>query len=175
MQYAAFMRRVGAFLIDLLIVPILWLAALFGIGLAFGLVAGFLGTSEETDERFLDTLIGPLAVVLMAAVPILYAAVLEAGAGGTVGKLLLKIHVASADGSRLRFGRALVRSVGKLFSTIFFGLGFLPAAFTERHQAMHDFIAGTVVLRGPRERKGGEPVLGPPGERAEEPVMVTES
>jgi O-antigen ligase len=82
MQYAAFMRRVGAFLIDLLIVPILWLAALFGIGLAFGLVAGFLGTSEETDERFLDTLIGPLAVVLMAAVPILYAAVLEAGAGG---------------------------------------------------------------------------------------------
>jgi hypothetical protein len=65
--------------------------------------------------------------------------------------------------------------MGKFFSTIFFGLGFIPAAVSERHQAMHDFIAGTVVLAGAREKKGAERVLGPPGERAEEPVMARES
>jgi uncharacterized RDD family membrane protein YckC len=174
-QYAAFMRRAGAFLIDLIVVPLLWLAFLFLTGFAIGFVAGLLGTSEETDERFLDTLIGPLALVLIVAVPVLYSAVLEAGAGGTVGKLLLKIHVASADGSRLRFGRALVRGMAKFFSTIFFGLGFIPAAVSERHQAMHDFIAGTVVVSGAREKKGAERVLGSPGERAEEPILARKS
>ena len=175
MQYAGFFRRVAAFLIDWAVVAVLWLVSLFVIGFAFGFVAGLIGTSEETDEQFLDTLIGPLALVLVFAVPVLYSAVLEAGAGGTVGKLLLKIHVAGPDGSRLRFGRALVRGVGKFFSTIFFGLGFISAAVSERHQAMHDFIAGTVVLSCAREKKGAERVLGPSGERAEAPVMARES
>jgi uncharacterized RDD family membrane protein YckC len=142
--------------------------------LVFGFALGALGTSDTTSDRYIDSFVGPVGLVLFFAVPILYSAIFEAAAGGTPGKLLVKIHVARADGSKLGFGRALLRVGGKLLSTLFLGLGFLVAALNERRQALHDFLAGTVVLRGPREpERAAEPVLGPPGERAREPAGVS--
>src|SRR5688500_15087075 len=120
------------------------------LAVAGGFLAGILGTSGTTDERFFDRAFGPVAAVLLIIVPALYSAVLEAAAGGTVGKLLVGIRVAKDDGTKLRFVRALGRAIGKLVSTLFFGLGLLPAALTERHQAFHDLVARTVVLRGRR-------------------------
>jgi hypothetical protein len=68
----------------------------------------------------------------------------------------------------------VVRTAGKALSTVFLGLGFLPAALTDKHQALHDSMAGTVVLQGARERKrAGQPVLGQPGREAREPAGVS--
>jgi uncharacterized RDD family membrane protein YckC len=173
-QYAGFWRRASAFLIDLVLLPLVWFAAVMVLAVAGGVLAGILDTSETTDERFFDRAFGPVAAALLIIVPVLYSAVLEAAAGGTVGKLLVGIHVAKDDGTRLRFVRALGRAIGKLVSTLFFGLGLLPAALTERTQAFHDLVARTVVLRGRREAKPTEPVLGPPREQADSPVMIRE-
>jgi uncharacterized RDD family membrane protein YckC len=172
-RYASFVRRFAAFLIDMVVVPIVWAATFLLLAFALGVVAGILGTSDTTDDRVFDALFGPVTVTLLIAVPVLYSALFEAGAGGTAGKLLLKIHVARADGSRLGFSRALLRAIVKLPSALLFGLPFLPAAVSERHQAVHDLISGTVVLSGSRARRG-ERVLGPPGEQADQPVMVRE-
>jgi uncharacterized RDD family membrane protein YckC len=174
-QYAGFWRRAAAFGVDLVLLPIIWFATVMLLAVAGGLLAGILDTSETTDERFLDRAFGPVAATLLLVVPVLYSAVLEAAAGGTVGKLILGIHVAEADGGRLRFVRAVVRAIGKLVSTLFFGLGLLPAALTERHQAFHDLVAGTVVFPGRRGSSSTERVLGPPGEQAEAPEMVRET
>jgi uncharacterized RDD family membrane protein YckC len=169
-QYAGFWRRAAAFGIDLVLLPVIWFAAVMLLAVAGGLLAGILDTSGATDRAF-----GPVAGTLLIVVPVLYSAVLEAAAGGTVGKLLVGIHVAETDGSRLRFVRALVRAIGKMVSSLFFGLGLLPAALTERRQAFHDLVAGTVVLPGRRGSSSTERVLGPPGEQADAPVMVRET
>jgi uncharacterized RDD family membrane protein YckC len=174
-QYAGFLRRASAFLIDLVLLPVIWFVAVMLLAVAGGVLAGIFDTSEATDERFFDRAFGPVAATLLIVVPLLYSAVLEAAAGGTVGKLLVGVHVVKADGSRLRFIRALGRAVGKLVSTLFFGLGLLPAALTERHQAFHDLVAATVVLRGRRGTAPAERLLGPPGEQADAPAMVRES
>jgi uncharacterized RDD family membrane protein YckC len=174
MQYASFVRRATAFLIDLVILPLVWMGTFLLAAFVLGFSLGLLDTSETTSDRYLDSLVGPVGLVLFFTVPVLYSAVFEAAAGGTPGKLLVKVRVARADGSKLGFGRALVRIGGKLLSTVLLGLGFLPAALTERHQALHDFMAGTVVLQGARERKrAAEPVLGRPGEQAREPAGVS--
>jgi uncharacterized RDD family membrane protein YckC len=175
LQYAGFWRRAAAFGIDLVLLPVIWFAIVMLLAVAGGLLAGILDTSETTDERFLDRAFGPVAGTLLVVVPVLYSAVLEAAAGGTVGKLLVGIHVAETDGSRLRFVRALVRAIGKMVSSLFFGLGLLPAALTERRQAFHDLVGGTVVLAGRRGSSSTERVLGPPGDQADAPVMVRES
>jgi uncharacterized RDD family membrane protein YckC len=168
------MRRAAGFLIDLVILPVGWLGAFLFSALVFGFALGALGTSESTSDRYIDSFVGPIGLVLFFAVPILYSAIFEAFAGGTPGKLLVKVHVARADGSKLGFRRALLRIGGKLLSTLFLGLGFLVAALNERRQSVHDHIAGTVVLRGAREReRATEPVLGQPGERAREPAGVS--
>jgi uncharacterized RDD family membrane protein YckC len=168
------MRRAAAFLIDLVLLPLVWFGMFMLSAVVVGFALGALDTSESTSDRYIDSLVGPLGLVLFFAVPVLYSAIFEAATGGTPGKLLLKVHVARADGSKLGFGRALLRVGGKLLSTLFLGLGFLVAAFNGRRQALHDFIAGTVVLRGPREReRATEPVLGQPGERAREPAGVS--
>jgi len=45
---------------------------------------------------------------------------------------------------------ATIRYWSKLLSGLFFGIGFLAAAFTERHQALHDKMASTLVVRSGR-------------------------
>ncbi len=51
------------------------------------------------------------------------------------------------NGNRLTFARATVRYFAKFFSAAIMLLGFVMAAFTERHQALHDLIAETLVLK----------------------------
>ena len=175
MAHAGFFRRGAALLIDLVAIPIVWFAAFLGAAIIGGLLAGLVGTSDSTDDRLFDRLFGPLAVTLLVAVPLLYSAVLEAAAGGTVGKLLVGIRVERAEGGKVGFFRALLRAIVKVPATAFFGLGLLPAALTERHQGLHDLLADTVVLRGRRgSDEARERVLGGPGEHAETPVMVRE-
>jgi uncharacterized RDD family membrane protein YckC len=172
MEHAAFFRRGAALLVDVLLLPILWFAMLMLVAVAGGFISGILDVSDETSDRVFDDVFGPAAVILMIAVPLLYSAVLEAGTGGTAGKHLLGIRVESADGGNLRFLRALVRAAAKIVSTAVLGAGFLPAAVTERHQAFHDLLAGSVVLRGRRQARAGDRVLGPPGQQADAPQMV---
>jgi hypothetical protein len=40
-----------------------------------------------------------------------------------------------------------MRFFAQTFSYMFIGIGYFMAAFTQRRQALHDYIAGTVVTR----------------------------
>lgn len=62
------------------------------------------------------------------------------------GKMLFGIFVTDVYGKRISFGRGFLRAIGKDISNILFGIGYLIALFTERKQALHDFLAGTLVL-----------------------------
>ena len=60
----------------------------------------------------------------------------------TLGKKALGIEVTDFAGRRISFARASGRYFGKI---IF--IGFILAGFTERKQALHDMIAGCLVVR----------------------------
>lgn len=51
------------------------------------------------------------------------------------------------NGNKLDFSKALVRNLCRIISNLTFLVGYIVAAFTEKRQALHDLIAGTLVLR----------------------------
>jgi uncharacterized RDD family membrane protein YckC len=65
----------------------------------------------------------------------------------TVGKMALGLKVTDLEGRRISFARATGRHFAKLISGIILLIGYIMAGFTERKQALHDMIAGTLVVR----------------------------
>jgi uncharacterized RDD family membrane protein YckC len=133
---AGFGRRCAAALLDALVA-----------GLANGCVAVAMALAGRSPAD-----LGVRGLVVAAVVEAyfawIYSAVAESSARqGTLGKMAVGIRVTDLQGRRLTLGRASGRFAAKLLSGLTLGLGFLPAAFGERHQALHDRVAGTLVLR----------------------------
>jgi hypothetical protein len=63
----------------------------------------------------------------------------------TIGKRALGLKVTNPRGERIGFARAATRFVAKLLSVLTLCVGFLLILVTERRQALHDLIAGTLV------------------------------
>jgi Tfp pilus assembly major pilin PilA len=64
----------------------------------------------------------------------------------TLGKMALGIRVTDGQGRRVSFGRATGRHFAKLLSGLILLIGYLMAGFTVRKQALHDMIAGCLVV-----------------------------
>jgi uncharacterized RDD family membrane protein YckC len=78
----------------------------------------------------------------------LYYSLLESSAWqATLGKKALGLEVTDLDGNRISFGRATGRFFAKFISSIILGIGYIMAGFTEKKQALHDILAGTLVIR----------------------------
>lgn len=77
----------------------------------------------------------------------LYVAYHAAGnlAGCTIGKALMGLRIATADGSAPGFFRSVVRAVGLLISTPL-NLGFLWSFVDKESRTWHDLLAGTRVV-----------------------------
>jgi uncharacterized RDD family membrane protein YckC len=65
----------------------------------------------------------------------------------TLGKLALGSIVTDLNGRRISFARANGRFFGKFISGAIFNMGYLMAGFTEKKQALHDILAGTLVMQ----------------------------
>src|SRR3989442_183228 len=61
---------------------------------------------------------------------------------GAIGRL-----APDGRGRRLSFGRAPARYFAKYLSVLTLFIGYVITAFTPRKQALHDLIAGTLVVR----------------------------
>lgn len=70
--------------------------------------------------------------------------------GTTVGGIICQLRLVRVDGARLRFVDALVRGLSSIFSLAVLGIGFLWILRDPERQAWHDKIAGTYVVRVPR-------------------------
>lgn len=84
------------------------------------------------------------ALVWLAAY-VLYHAVSNAF-GATIGKRLLGLRVANAQGAPLSPGRSLLRALAVVLSTPLFNFGFLWAFFDRESRALHDVIASSRVI-----------------------------
>jgi uncharacterized RDD family membrane protein YckC len=133
--YAGFWKRVAACLIDGVIMT---MAGLF-VGATFGVIYGVV-LQTAAGAGFFGNAIG----ILMQWA---YFALMESSANqATVGKMALGIKVTDLDGNRLSFGRATGRHFGKIISGLTLGIGYLMVAFMPRKQALHDIMAGCLVV-----------------------------
>jgi len=120
LPYAGFWLRVGAYLIDVLVlfVPV-----------------------------FVFTLIPFLGIILNIVCIWLYFALQESSESqATIGKRAMNIYVTDLQGRRISFGQATGRHFSRILSG-FFAIGYIMVAFTEKRQGLHDLIANTLVKR----------------------------
>lgn len=87
------------------------------------------------------------ALVGLLVIPMLYYVLFEGLFGGTIGKLITGIRVRRKDGGKISFPTAFVRFIGRSVSALIFMLGYVLALFDKKHQALHDKIANTLVLK----------------------------
>lgn len=65
----------------------------------------------------------------------------------TVGKMIFGIRVVSKEGGKLKWSTVLFREwIGRLISVIPLNIPYIVVAFTPKKQAVHDFIADTLVI-----------------------------
>lgn len=65
----------------------------------------------------------------------------------TPGKRMLRLYVTDLNGRPVTFGRASIRYLGRKISELILFFGYVLAGFTEKKQALHDILAGCLVLR----------------------------
>jgi Mce-associated membrane protein len=131
---APFFLRVAALFVDYMImvaVPTLWLVL-----------------SKLIDSTSAVT-VGTTIWAIAATVFILNFLLLPLLTGKSVGKMLTGLTILRNDGSDVGLWHLLLRiTVGFLLTVLTLGLGFLLAAVNSSGRALHDFVAGTIVVRG---------------------------
>jgi uncharacterized RDD family membrane protein YckC len=131
--YGGFWRRGIAAAID-------WLL----IGVVVSLSIGYHGQLAPPHSTVKLVVYYALAVLVVW----LYCAAMEACAWrATLGKLVVGVRVTTLDGRRIGVGRATARLLAKLLSLALLGVGFVLAGVDARKQALHDKLAGTLVVR----------------------------
>ncbi len=131
--YAGFWKRFAAVLLDGIILVVAW-----GIG---GVIVVFAAGKFSDD-------IGTLLDVIRIVLGWLYFSLMESSSNqATIGKMALGIKVTDTLGNRISFARATGRYFAKMISGVTLFIGYIMAAFTEKKQALHDIIAGTLVVK----------------------------
>jgi len=154
--YAGFWIRVAAHLIDNIIVTaafvLVWviiIGAVAGVGI-FARLANFRSDSSGAAVALIGTIVLLyFSLIFGRFIAIwLYHAFLESGpTQATWGKRAMGLKVTSFTGQRISFGHASGRYFSTFITNMTMGIGYLMVAFTDRKQALHDMIAGTLVIK----------------------------
>jgi len=157
-KYETFWRRVGAAVLDsFVLIPVSW-----GISFVFLFISD------------LPSLLGSAAAGLISAI---YSIFMHYRFGQTLGKMAARVKVLDDSENPINFGQAIIRSLPQLlvpmfavsFSTagesyegdsiefweslvsgltaLFSVVNVIVCLANEKRRALHDFIAGTVVVR----------------------------
>jgi len=139
---APFTRRVIALLIDLAILSVLDVV-LFALATSAVLLAQSVSGARVGDGiEIVRASVSAGSMTLLLG----YFSVLHARSGQTLGKAAMRIHVADGAGGRIGIAPSVLRTFAYGLSALPFGAGFL-LALGPAHRALHDRVAGTVVLR----------------------------
>lgn len=128
-NYASFGSRFVAFIIDAVL-----------MALAQGIIGFILGLVLGDNGQYLSSIIS-------IGLSIYYWVVYQAMTGQTIGKKAMKIQVVTVSGEKPVYMTFVLRELlGKFVSSLIFGLGYLFPLWDEKKQALHDKIAGTLVV-----------------------------
>jgi uncharacterized RDD family membrane protein YckC len=152
--YAGFWLRFLAYIIDAIVLGIFQGPILIGGAMMMGLGSAIANLPRGGDP-FATGLPPIFAAFLSLFVLVaivggwLYHALLESSEWqATLGKKVLGLAVTDLAGARVSFARVSGRHFAKFISSFIpFGIGYILAGVTEKKQALHDMIAGCLVLR----------------------------
>jgi uncharacterized RDD family membrane protein YckC len=133
-----FGKRLVATLLDGFVVGAITMIVAFLLGF-FGVFLDMFRNSEDVPITWLVPLSG-------FVISIVYYVASWTRGGMTPAKFLFGQKVVGTDGELLPLGKALLRYVGYIVSTLTLSLGFLWIAFDEKRQGLHDKIAGSFVV-----------------------------
>ena len=140
-RYAGFLRRLVAYVID----AIICYAVIFLIDLLF--MMGILRFADPAGRGLAPEMVALFPALVAIVVTWAYFAIFESSARqATLGKMAIGIKVTDVDGRRISLIRATGRFFAKILSGLILLIGYIMAAFTARKQALHDILAGTLVV-----------------------------
>jgi uncharacterized RDD family membrane protein YckC len=151
---AGWWSRVGAQIVDGILISVVALVLFLPLGAAFGV-----GFADDSDATVWAAVAGLLLWVLcVGIIALLYAPAMMARTNGkTLGRMVTNIRVVRTSGEPITFGFAMLREV--VVKTIGFGIA---GAFTggianlvdvlwplwdEENRALHDFVVNTRVVK----------------------------
>jgi uncharacterized RDD family membrane protein YckC len=143
-RYAGFWLRFIAVIIDGILVGIV----IWPIAMVMTAIIGVAGHSVSMPGIGINLVSLIVRASFSALAKWIYEASLESSSRqATVGKMVLALKVTDLEGQRISFARATGRHFAKYISGMILLIGYIMAGFTERKQALHDMIAGTLVVR----------------------------
>ena len=143
-RYANFGLRLLAVILDAIVTGIAGVL----LGAMLGLMAGLGGAMTGVHDAAVFGAMNLLGFLSGTAAGWLYEALMVSSSyQATLGKMAVGIVVTDMQGRRISFLRATGRYFGKFVSSMLMMIGYLIQPFTEKRQALHDMMAGCLVLR----------------------------
>jgi len=136
-HYAGFASRFAAFAADLVVLTGIFMLVLAAINFAASTLTGKSIAFSRGDTW---------VVIGYLAWGFIYFAHFWGLNGRTAGGALFGLQVLTDDGGDVSGRRAIVRTLVFPLSFLILGLGFLGILLGDRRRALHDVIAGTVVV-----------------------------
>lgn len=133
-EYAGFWRRFVALVIDIIILVIV--NAIISAIISAILMAVLRDSATSIE-----------GIIIFVLDWIYFAYQESSAAQATIGKRAMGIKVTDLQGNRISFLRATGRYFAKIVSGIIIFIGYVMAAFTAKKQALHDMLAGTLVVK----------------------------
>ena len=129
--YAGFQIRFIALIIDFII--------LFLIGFAIGVIVGILGIFDLWES---------VSKVVSFVIVVTYFALMESSQKqATIGKSAMGLKVTDLNMNRITPLKAVLRYGAKIISGLIILIGYIMAGFTQKKQALHDILVGTLVIK----------------------------
>lgn len=137
--YAGFWIRVGAKLVD----GIILLVVRMLVGGLVGAVMGAVMGSSQNSLAIIKVVAALAGIALQAAYTIYFVGKFSA----TPGKMACGLKVIRPDGTPMTYGRACGRFFGEWLSGLTLGIGYLMVAFDDEKRALHDRVCDTRVVK----------------------------
>jgi uncharacterized RDD family membrane protein YckC len=131
---APFALRCAALFIDYILI-----VAVPVLGLVIDrLIGGGPGKFSNNTAWFIAFLLGVSDLLIFPAL-----------SGQTLGMMMCRLRIVRTDGGDPSVARVIIRNtLGFLLTLLTLGFGFLLAVFTSNGRALHDYLAGTIVIFG---------------------------
>lgn len=135
--YAGFWIRFVAVIIDSI--------ALWIVNYALQTVTG----TRISDPRNFSLMMGRVGAnfAISTLISLLYEAFFLVQFGATPGKMVFHLKVITPDGGPITWSRAIGRYFAKWLSAITLFIGYIMAGFDSEKRALHDYVAGTRVIK----------------------------
>ena len=136
LQLASMRSRAFAYIIDDLLLTVILIVIFWGN------IMSVSHDSEAMMKLIKTDLVMPLIVL-----KVLYHTFFIWYYGSTVGKIVAKIRVIDSNSwNRVSLFSSFLRAIGRIFSEMFFYIGFLIGFFNEGRKTFHDIPGKTLVV-----------------------------